>query len=143
MNGNGSLDFGFYKLSIGDTVFEDYNNNGVQDAGEPGIQNVPVALYDSTGTTVLQSTTTDANGIYTFTGLTDDVGYVVGITMTAAYTSSTDIATSATPGNNVNRDDNGMNVNGLVVKSNVMTPNAGAAGRNECQHRDRSDRQHE
>jgi hypothetical protein len=32
---------------IGGTVFEDRNNNGVQDAGEPGIEGVSVAIIDS------------------------------------------------------------------------------------------------
>ena len=32
-------------LSLGSTVFEDSNNSGVQDSGEPGIENVLVVLY--------------------------------------------------------------------------------------------------
>ena len=54
--------------SIGDFVFRDDNSNGIQDAGEPGIAGVKVNLYK--GTTFQATLTTDANGIYTFGGLT-------------------------------------------------------------------------
>ena len=54
--------------SIGDFVFRDDNSNGIQDAGESGIVGVKVNLYKGT---IFQATlTTDANGIYTFGGLT-------------------------------------------------------------------------
>jgi protocatechuate 3,4-dioxygenase beta subunit len=51
--------------TLGDTVFEDKNANGVQDAGEAGIANVTVQLKDAGGN-VVQSATTDANGNYSF-----------------------------------------------------------------------------
>jgi SdrD B-like domain len=54
--------------SIGDTVFCDFNENGVQNTGEPGIPNVEVKLLNAAGT-VLKTTSTDANGMYLFTGL--------------------------------------------------------------------------
>ncbi|MFM7073461.1 MAG: SdrD B-like domain-containing protein, partial [Planctomycetota bacterium] len=54
--------------TIGDLVWSDKNGNGARDAGEPGIAGVTVELLN--GTTVLQTTTTDATGAYQFTGLT-------------------------------------------------------------------------
>jgi hypothetical protein len=57
--------------SIGDIAFLDSAHTGLEsgfDAG-PGVANVAVELLDSTGTTVLASTTTGANGIYSFTNL--------------------------------------------------------------------------
>ena len=54
---------------IGDTIWRDWNGNGVQDPGEEGIAGVTVKLYDSTGTTLLATTTTGANGRYYFPGL--------------------------------------------------------------------------
>ena len=52
---------------IGDFVWLDKNGNGQQDSGEPGIAGVTVKLLDSTGTTTLQTTTTDGSGLYSFT----------------------------------------------------------------------------
>ncbi|HSH01915.1 MAG TPA: SdrD B-like domain-containing protein [Anaerolineae bacterium] len=59
---------------IGDTVWQDENNNSLQDAGENGIPNVSVYLYyDNNGDGLLDandmlitSTVTDANGNYLF-----------------------------------------------------------------------------
>lgn len=54
--------------SVGQRVWEDWNDNGVQEAGEPGIGGVVVQLFDSQNRLVA-STTTDATGNYHFTGL--------------------------------------------------------------------------
>ncbi len=54
------------KASIGDRVWADLDGAGDQDAGEPGLAGVTVKLYDSTGTTLLATTTTDATGTYHF-----------------------------------------------------------------------------
>ena len=50
---------------IGDTVFEDLDGDGVQDAGEVGLQGVVVELLDENGN-VIDRTVTDANGEYFF-----------------------------------------------------------------------------
>lgn len=78
----GTIDAGFYlqdpnKASLGDKVFYDANNDGIQDPGEAGVPGVTVYLYDATGTTILDSTTTDALGNYVFNDL-DAGDYVVG-----------------------------------------------------------------
>jgi hypothetical protein len=63
---NGTYDFGIFKTNgLGDYVFLDNNANGVQDAGEGGISGVTVNLRNTSGT-LLESTTTDANGYYVF-----------------------------------------------------------------------------
>lgn len=54
--------------SIGDRVWNDFNGNGVQEAGEPGVANVSVILRDCAGNTV-RTTTTNASGIYSFANL--------------------------------------------------------------------------
>src|SRR5690606_3581868 len=48
-------------------VWDDIDHDGRQDAGEPGLPNVTVQLWNSTKTLMLQQTTTNANGIYTLT----------------------------------------------------------------------------
>ncbi len=52
-------------LLVGDTVFFDANGNGVQDAGENGIAGVTLEILGTLGT-VFGTTTTDANGHYSF-----------------------------------------------------------------------------
>src|SRR5207249_4353496 len=45
-----TIDFGFYQpVSIGDFVWNDLNGNGVQDAGEAGINGVTLTLTGTTG----------------------------------------------------------------------------------------------
>gem|GEM_PF-1257973 len=84
-----SVDAGFYRpASLGDLVFNDLNQNGQQDTGEPGIAGVTVQLLSGNGN-VLLTTTTDAGGVYSFTGLTPGVTYVVAFTQPDAFTSTT------------------------------------------------------
>ena len=59
---------GGQKASIGNFIWDDKDYNGVQDAGEAGIANVTVKLLSPTNT-VLATTTTDANGQYSFSNL--------------------------------------------------------------------------
>lgn len=64
-------DFGYQQQDavIGDRVWEDFNGDGIQDAGEPGIANVTVDLIDTSGPTVVDTQTTDASGNYGFQDL--------------------------------------------------------------------------
>ncbi|MCL4205900.1 MAG: DUF4347 domain-containing protein, partial [Pirellulaceae bacterium] len=63
---NLNVDVGLYQpVSIGDFVWEDLDGDGIQDAGEPGVQGVQVTLYDVHGVPVA-TTTTDPNGFYSF-----------------------------------------------------------------------------
>ena len=79
-----TIDFGYVSMqgAIGDYVWYDANRNGIQDAGENGINGVVVNLYDSTGKNLLATTITamgghpNANGYYQFTGL-DEGTYTV------------------------------------------------------------------
>jgi len=65
-----SIDAGFYRnASLGNQVWLDANNNGIQDAGEAGVAGVKVTLLDSTGNIVGAPLSTDASGNYLFTGL--------------------------------------------------------------------------
>jgi hypothetical protein len=76
---------------IGDFVWQDLNNNGCQDAGEPGIPNVTVQLYSGacgTAGTLVATTTTDSTGHYLFSGLCPGT-YQVAITTPAGFTATT------------------------------------------------------
>lgn len=68
-----TIDAGFYladplKAALGDRVWYDNNSNGLQDAGETGVQNVTVYLKNGSGA-IIDSTTTDALGAYIFNNL--------------------------------------------------------------------------
>ncbi|MBY0477814.1 MAG: carboxypeptidase regulatory-like domain-containing protein [Chitinophagaceae bacterium] len=69
--------------SIGDRVWLDLNADGVQDAGEPGVSNVLVTLYNSVGAPV-RSTYTNVNGNYLFTDVAPGT-YSVGVSLPPAF----------------------------------------------------------
>ncbi len=54
------------EAQLGDQVFLDENNNGINDPGEPGIEGVTVNLLDE-ALNIVETTTTDANGNFLFT----------------------------------------------------------------------------
>ena len=58
--------------ALGDRVWLDQNDNGLQDGGEPGVADVVVHLLDSDGD-LLQTQSTGADGYYLFTNLVDGV----------------------------------------------------------------------
>ncbi|OEZ59057.1 SdrD B-like domain-containing protein [Duganella sp. HH105] len=73
------------QATLGDRVWEDSNANGVQDAGEAGIDGVKVDLKDSLGN-VVNSTVTHNGGQYSFT--VDPGTYSIAVTAPAGYTST-------------------------------------------------------
>ncbi|MGB0839356.1 MAG: SdrD B-like domain-containing protein, partial [Chitinophagales bacterium] len=70
-------------IMIGDYAWSDVNQNGVQDAGEPGIPGVILVLYNNTGT-VIASAVTDLNGFFIF----DDNNVPNGLQPNETYTIS-------------------------------------------------------
>ena len=108
---NLSVDMGIIPAAgtnrLGDFVWNDVNQNGIQDAGEPGVQGVNVSLYTNgadllPGTTddvFIKVTTTDSLGRYAFTGLADG-NYNVGFTnLPAGYKFSDQNAAGSTAAN--------------------------------------------
>ncbi len=76
------IDYNFGELLLGSiegNVFEDRNDNGHLDIGEPGIENVTVELlkWDGTQYKVVDSMQTDANGHYFFDKLQINGDYAV------------------------------------------------------------------
>jgi protocatechuate 3,4-dioxygenase beta subunit len=101
------------QAKLGDTVWEDKNGNGVQDSGEAGIAGVNVQLKDSTGK-VVQTTTTAADGKYSFTA--DPGAYTVSVTAPSGYQFT---------GKDVGSDDNKDSDFGSNGQSGSITLNAG------------------
>lgn len=93
IDGNGGSDTGTVTVtitkqnggtaSVGDLSWWDLNHNGLQDAGEPGLSNVTVSLFDDQSN-LLASTTTDANGHYGFSNLPAG-GYYLEFTPPSGY----------------------------------------------------------
>jgi len=67
-----TLDAGIYQTtSLGDYVWNDLNFNGIQDDGDTGVEGVTVNLKDEAGD-VIETTTTAADGSYSFNDLVPD-----------------------------------------------------------------------
>jgi hypothetical protein len=117
---NLSIDLGLYTpVNLGNFVWYDQNNNGVQDAGEPGLAGASVQLYAANGTTAIGSPViTTSTGLYNFTNLAPG-DYVVGVTPPAGYKSSA--VDGGDPDNNINTDDNGTGSGTTETKSSPIT----------------------
>ncbi|OYP36019.1 hypothetical protein CGZ80_09700 [Rhodopirellula sp. MGV] len=70
------------RSSIGDFVFNDANFNGIQDTNETGVANVDVQLFRvvNGNATLVDSTTTDMAGFYSFAGMSLDDQYSLSFT---------------------------------------------------------------
>ncbi|MHC1766341.1 MAG: SdrD B-like domain-containing protein [Verrucomicrobiia bacterium] len=84
---------------IGDLVWNDTNMNGVQDAGEPGIEGLTVRLH-RVDDVVVESTTTDAQGHYAFADVPAG-DYVVEFVSSDRYSFT---ALAATPDDTLDSD---------------------------------------
>jgi hypothetical protein len=92
--------------NIGDYVWNDQNHNGIQDAGEPGLDGVTVDLLDA-GNNLSATTTTGVgpggqHGYYQFTGLCAG-DYKVQVAPPAGFAST---ITSPPGGGNASNDSN-------------------------------------
>ena len=74
--------------SVGNRVWRDNNGNGRQETGEPGVAGVTVELTHNG--TVVATTTTDANGLYTFdmTGRPTSTSYWLEVVVPTGFTLS-------------------------------------------------------
>ncbi len=89
-----AVDFGYRGTgSLGDRIWHDQDGDGAQDAGEPGLSGLTVTLtgIDPFGNAVNLTTTTGANGIYTFANLPPSGAgdYTVTVTTPPAGTTPT------------------------------------------------------
>ncbi|NJM40378.1 MAG: hypothetical protein HC853_06230, partial [Anaerolineae bacterium] len=130
---NLTVDFGFYRLQLGNLVWEDLNNDGDFDAGESTLNGVTVTLYAADGSTVVSTTTTNASGNYTFTGLLSGT-YIVAITPPAGYKSSTGASNLYEPGATTftgatDSTDHGTNA-GAEIRSTAIVLRPGDAATN-------------
>ena len=142
---NSTVDFGFYQLGLGGTVWNDSGNgtsrnNGILDSGESGVDNIRVRLFYSTGDEVpvgedgILGTSDDAIGTgnnansggmltnslgnYTFKGLASN-NYSIKIYRAGISSSA---IFSNNPNNNIDSDNNGTIGTGIdsafIISSN-------------------------
>lgn len=115
-------------LQLGNRVWYDTNNNGINDASENGIRNVTVNLYkDDNNDNVadgasLATLITDVNGNYTFNNLAPG-NYIVGAIIPNGYVSSA--VNGGDPDNNTDLDDNGQVVAGTEIRGLAITLTGG------------------
>ena len=77
------------QASLGDFVWYDTNENGLQDDGEEGVEGVLVTLYDGDGNAIA-TTNTDSTGFYQFFSLVPGVPFQVGFSdLPTGYTFTT------------------------------------------------------
>ena len=57
------------KYNVSGFIIDDRNRNGIWDAGEPGIQNWNISIFNSTTGLKINNTTTDISGRYVFSNL--------------------------------------------------------------------------
>ncbi len=81
-------DFGYIpptlSSAIDGTVFDDYNNNGMQDAGEAGIAGVTLGLYNLFGT-LINTYSTPVGGTFHFAGIAGGLYQINVITPPTGY----------------------------------------------------------
>jgi len=111
---------------IGDFVWRDYDADGVQDAGEPGAGAVVVRLRDSTGTTILATTSTDAGGLYSFAVAAGT--YIVEVVAPAGLGFSPKDATGDDSDSDVNAGTGRMDAVTLAAGEIVINRDAGLTG---------------
>ncbi|WP_260677257.1 MSCRAMM family adhesin SdrC, partial [Staphylococcus hominis] len=114
-NGTGEGTVQAYKL--GDYVWEDINQDGIQETNEKPLAGVKVTLKDSTGK-VIGTTTTDASGKYKFTDL-DNGNYTVEFETPAGYTPTVKNTTAE------DKDSNGLTTTGVIKDADNMTLDSG------------------
>lgn len=80
-------DAGFTATGVGNFVWLDVNENGLQDAGETGVPGIDVEIKINGGASVA-TTTTDASGYYAFTNLSPNTYrlYFTGLAAGYAFT---------------------------------------------------------
>ncbi|MFZ5818275.1 MAG: sortase [Chloroflexota bacterium] len=149
---NRTVDFGFYRLRLGNLVFQDIDENGVYDAaaGDLPLSGARVLLFASDGVTEIPvgpdgilgtaddatgGVVTGAGGTYQFSGLPEG-DYIVTVQPTG-YPSTVDTANAAdtaNPNTNADNNDNGVGAAGGDVSSNAVAlapGDAGALGNNQ------------
>ncbi|MBL8088893.1 MAG: sortase [Anaerolineales bacterium] len=144
---NMTVDFGFYRVEVGNLVFNDLDHNGAFDGADTPLTGIQVRLYASDGTTNIEipvgpdgilgtaddapgGMVTDSNGLYLFSGLPAG-NYIVSVQAPAGSSSTIDTFNStdnANPNTNADNNDNGIGVGAGEVFSALFALTPGSTG---------------
>lgn len=129
-------------MTVGDRVWSDLDNDGLLDAGETGIEDVTLQIFQDTNSsgafepgtdTLVDTTTTNATGNYSFDDLLPG-NYLVVIPISnfgagqalEGFTASTGLSPVPAPNTDINNDNNGAFLAGVgVVTTGALTLTAG------------------
>lgn len=104
------------KATIGDRIWHDLNGNGLQDPGEPGLSDVPVALYAADGRLVA-ATRSDQQGIYIFNNVEPGTSYFLAFNPPVGFRFS--------PANASAADELNSDVDPLTGRTGLISSQAG------------------
>ncbi len=119
---NSTLDFGLYKPEsdkLTSFVWDDSNGNGIQDAGEEGIEGVIATIYYSGNQYGIKSATSDANGEIVFDDLLETETYSIKYdfdTFPEGY-----YLTKTDAGDDDTKDSDGLDVYGINTNGEDVT----------------------
>ncbi|MEQ1748927.1 MAG: SdrD B-like domain-containing protein, partial [Prosthecobacter sp.] len=126
-SGDATVDFGLWSgFTVGDLVWSDLNNNGLKDTTEAGVSGVTVELMNpgsdgviggAAADTVLQTTSTNSTGVYSFRCYTMGAHYI-RLTPTAALSLVSSVVVNSD--NGTNNDNNGSQPSGAGSDINSM-----------------------
>ncbi|WP_186363338.1 SdrD B-like domain-containing protein, partial [Staphylococcus hominis] len=118
---NMTVDTGFYleqpTYKLGDYVWQDTNDNGIQDDGDTGISGVTVTLTNNE-TNETTTTTTDATGKYEFNGLSNG-------TYTVTFTTPENMVDAKTGTTTSDKDSNPSTSTVVINNADDMTIDKG------------------
>ncbi|MBA4383491.1 MAG: hypothetical protein C0410_02025 [Anaerolinea sp.] len=133
---NRTVDFGLYlPFSLGNRVWNDNGagsgtaGDGLQNGTEPGISGVTVRLYRDTDKnntpdgSAIDVMVTDVDGYYRFDNLYSD-SYIVEVVTPSGYGVTSGAVSD--PNSDLDLDNNGANVIGVLVRSQYVTLGLGA-----------------
>ncbi len=110
--------------SVGDKIWIDTDENGLQDAGEMGLSNVTVKLFTSNDI-FIDTTTTDDNGNYLFNGLYPGDYYILFDTPDGYSISPKNIGDDAAVDSDVDEATGKTEIFTLAVEEENLTMDAG------------------
>ena len=134
-----TIDFGYVppaQGAIGDFVWHDLSRDGIQDLGEPGINNITVNLLNSQNQVISTTNTVTHSGVdgyYQFIGLAAGTYTVQVGALPPGYTATTSTASGSTTANDSNGSPavvtlaTNLSVN-QTIDFGYVTPCAGAIG---------------